>query len=181
MNSFLTTGLFVFTMKIFGFVDNIDTLRAVILIAGILLLIIEMFMPGFGVAGGIGVALLILGIFLTAKTALDVLVMFLILAVFVAIVLTVVLRSAKKGKLAKKLILNVASHKELGYTTSKDLSGLVGKTGKAITTLRPAGTGDFEGIRLDIVTDGGYIEKDAEIKIISVNGSRIVVAPVEKQ
>lgn len=181
MISVLMTGLFVSTISIFGFVDNIDTLRAIILIVGILFLFIEMFTPGFGVAGGIGVVLLVIGILMTAKTALDFLIMFLILAFLVAIVLAIILRSAKKGKLAKKLVLNMASKKEMGYTTSTDLSGLVGKTGKAITTLRPAGAGDFDGVRIDIVTDGGYIEKDVEIKIISVNGSRIVVAPVEKQ
>lgn len=177
MEMFLSLVQHEFYMGVFSFFEQIELLQAVILISGILLLFIEMFLPGFGVAGGAGIVLLIIGIFLTARTPFEAFIMFLILFVLIAIVSAVVLRSAAKGKLAKKLILNLTSRQELGYTSSNDSTQMTGKTGISITSLRPAGTGEFDGKRMDIVTEGGYIEKGTAIKIISVNGSRIVVEP----
>jgi len=55
----------------------------------------------------------------------------------------------------------------------------VGQEGVALTVLRPAGTGEFAGRRLDIVTDGDFIERGTKIKIIRTEGRRIVVEPVE--
>jgi len=36
---------------------------------------------------------------------------------------------------------------------------MVGKTGVALTSLRPAGMGEFEGVRRDVVSEGGFIDK----------------------
>lgn len=162
-------------MGLFSFIKNIETLQATLFIVGILLLIAEMFVPGFGVAGISGVVLLVIGIVLTARTPFEAFIMVIILIILIAIVISVVLRSATKGKLAKKLILNLTSKQELGYSASKDSTDMVGKTGTAVTTLRPAGIGEFDGVRLDIVTEGGFIDSNTKIKIIRVNGSRIVV------
>jgi membrane-bound ClpP family serine protease len=169
---------FASAVDIFSFVDQIETLQAVIFIAGLLLLIAEMFMPGFGVAGISGLVLIVIGILLTASTPFEALIMFLIFFLLAGIVLAIVLRSASKGRLNKKLVLHLSSQQELGYSASKDLTELVGKTGTAVTTLRPSGTGDIEGTRYDVVTEGSYIEKDTRIKVKQVNGNRIVVEPV---
>ncbi|MHB1453758.1 MAG: NfeD family protein [Saccharofermentanales bacterium] len=170
---------FAFAVDIFSFVDQIEALQAAIFLAGLLLLVAEMFMPGFGVAGISGLVLIVIGILLTASTPFEALVMFLILFLLVGIVLAIVLRSASKGRLSRKLILHLSSQQELGYSASKDLTDLTGKTGIAVTTLRPSGTGDFEGTRYDVVAEGSYIEKETRIRVRQVNGNRIVVEPVE--
>lgn len=165
----------------FSFFQQIETIQAIILIAGLVLLIIEIFAPGFGIAGGTGIALLILGIILTASTPLEALIMFLIMLVLVAVVLAIVLRSAKKGRLARTLVLQSAARKEEGYSTSNDPSSLIGRIGVATTHLRPSGSGNFEGLRLDVVSDGSYIDKGSRIIIIKAYGSRIVVEPAEEE
>ncbi|MHB8964020.1 MAG: NfeD family protein [Saccharofermentanales bacterium] len=170
---------FACAVEIFSFIDQIEALQAAIFIAGLLLLIAEMFMPGFGVAGISGLVLIVVGILLTASTPFEALVMFIIFFLLAGIVLAIVIRSASKGRLNKKLVLHLSSQQELGYSSSKDLTDLIGKTGTAVTTLRPSGTGDFEGTRYDVVTEGSYIEKDTRIKVRQVNGSRIVVEAVE--
>ena len=43
--------------------------------------------------------------------------------------------------------------------------------------LRPAGIGDFDGVRLNVVTEGGFIEQGTRIEIVRVEGGRIVVRP----
>ena len=41
--------------------------------------------------------------------------------------------------------------------------------------LRPSGIGEFEGVRLNVVTEGEFLEADSDIQIVSVEGRRIVV------
>ena len=79
---------------IFSFVEAIDTLQAIILILGLVLLVVEVFVPGFGIAGGTGLLLLILGIILTARNAFEAFMMVLVLLVILAIFLTIILRLA---------------------------------------------------------------------------------------
>ena len=55
---------------------------------------------------------------------------------------------------------------------------LAGHTGTAVTLLRPAGTAEIDGRRCDVVSNGGYIEAGARIRVIQIEGSRIVVEAV---
>ena len=52
---------------------------------------------------------------------------------------------------------------------------LVSKKGETLSVLRPAGIGDFDGVRLNVVTEGGFIDKGQPVEIVRVEGSRIVV------
>jgi membrane-bound serine protease (ClpP class) len=52
---------------------------------------------------------------------------------------------------------------------------LLGCTGFAITSLRPAGTAEINGKRVDVVSEGTYIEKGQEIRVIGIEGMRVVV------
>jgi membrane-bound ClpP family serine protease len=165
-------------LSAFSFLGNIGTLQAVLFIVGLLLLIAEAFHPGFGVAGVSGLVLVIVGIFLTGKTPTDYLIMFFILIVFVVVLVLLVLRSAKKGKL-KKLILHSAASQADGFSSTADYSSLVGAEGIALTVLRPAGTADFNGQRLDVVTDGEFFAKGSRIKITRTEGRRIVVIKID--
>jgi len=60
----------------------------------------------------------------------------------------------------------------------KVVHDLVGKEGKAITVLRPAGTAQFGERSIDVVTDGKYVEADTVVKVLKVEGSIVVVEPV---
>lgn len=165
-------------MYIFSFLDGIQIYQIVILLLGLILLIIEMFTPGFGAAGGLGLVLLVAGIILTASTPFEALVMIVILLVILGVALTVILHSAAKGKLSRTLILKDSLNKESGYIGTEDLEYFVGKEGVTLTVLRPSGTAEFDGIRLDVVSDGEYIPKNSKIKIIQVTGRRIVVKKI---
>ncbi len=165
-------------LGLFSFVDNIDTLSATLFVIGLLLLTVEMFVPGFGIVGGAGLIMVVIGIVLTAETVLEAVVMIVILLLIVALAIFFVLRSAKKGKLSKKLVLWSSARRENGFSATADNSALVGKEGVAITVLRPAGTGEFDGQRLDVVTEGAFIEQGTRILIIRTEGRRIIVKPV---
>jgi membrane-bound serine protease (ClpP class) len=51
----------------------------------------------------------------------------------------------------------------------------LGKRGVAATTLRPAGIARIEGARVDVVTDGEYVEAGEPVEVTRVDGNRIVV------
>jgi membrane-bound serine protease (ClpP class) len=55
---------------------------------------------------------------------------------------------------------------------------LLHQTGEAYTQLRPSGTAIIHGKRVDVVTEGGLIEKGTPIKVIGIEGLRVVVRPL---
>ncbi len=168
-------------MGIFSFLGNIELLQGILLLLGLLFLLAEIFIPGFGIMGIMGIILFVVGIILTASTFVEALVMFLILLLVLAIVIILVVRSASKGRLSRTLVLNDSLSKEKGFSAVEDMKIFLGKEGKAITMLRPAGIGQFDGVRLDVVTDGEFIEENSDIKIMEVVGRRIVVEVIESK
>ena len=151
-------------------------------LAGIALLIVEAFIPGFGAAGISGMAAGLGAIVLTwinhgAVKALGLTVVFLAI---LAIVVTMSLRSAAKGRLSKsRIVLNESESNNDGYTAADDLQVFVGKEGKAVTKLRPVGSADFDGVRLNVVSDGEFIEAGTVVRVVRTEGSRVLVKPVE--
>jgi membrane-bound serine protease (ClpP class) len=57
------------------------------------------------------------------------------------------------------------------------LEALVGKEGVAVTPLRPSGTATIEGERINVVTEGGFVERNSKIVVVEVEGNRVVVHP----
>jgi membrane-bound ClpP family serine protease len=162
-------------MDIVGMFAGIGWIAALCLLFGVLLAIFEMFVPGFGIPGIVGVVLLTLGISLTARTVVEGLFLVLIILAVLGIGLIILLRSATKGRLAKTFVLNDSLNKEAGFSGTDDLSGFLGKEGVAHTVLRPAGVADFGEVKLDVVTEAEYLAKGAKVKVIKVEGRRIVV------
>ena len=166
-------------MDFFNFAAQVSPFAATCFIAGILLLLFEMIHPGFGVPGITGIALLFLGVFLSARTWTEVLALTLIILGFIGLALSFILNSAKSGYLSKKLILQQQSVKESGYVAVSDQSDLLGKEGIAITVLRPSGKADFDGRSVDVVTEGEFIPEKTKIRVMKVEGSRVIVRAVE--
>lgn len=146
----------------------------ILLIVGFCLVVVEMYVPGFGFPGIAGGICLITGIALYAKTDVVAwLVMTVIIVALLCVALSVSIRSAAKGRLAKsRLVLNEVSTNEVN---ENDLSYYVGKIGQATTALRPTGIGEFEGVRLNVLSDGEYISEGEQVIVERVEGNRIFV------
>ena len=56
-----------------------------------------------------------------------------------------------------------------------DFTDLINQTGMAYTDLRPSGKATIGDHRLNVVTEGSFIEKDNSVKVIAVEGNRVVV------
>lgn len=158
--------------------SGLGWIAAICLLAGLVCVIIEMFHPGFGVPGILGSVLLLIGVILYAKTLIQALIMIIIILAILGVALTIVLQSASKGHLARHLVLHDSLDESEGFSNPGDLEYFVGSEGVTLTVLRPAGTADFEGVKLDVVSEGDFIPKDTTVKIIKVEGHRIVVKQI---
>jgi len=143
-------------------------------------LVFEIFCPGFGVPGIAGIILLVVGVVLTAKSMFEAIIMIIILLALIGIALVLVLHSASKGRLSRTMILSEVLDSESGYKISDDFTEYLGKEGISLTPLRPAGIAMFDGVKLDVVTEGEFIAKNKRVKVIKVTGRRIVVREINK-
>lgn len=162
-------------MPFYELLSNVTVWSVVLFIVGIVLLVIELHIPGFGIFGVLGIIVLIVDVFITAKTLTQGLLMIAVLFVIVVVLMAVLASIASKGRLPKGLTLKESTSAELGFSGVEDMKYLIGKTGITATVLRPVGNVDFDGVRLDVVTRGEYLEKDTPVDVIEVEGNRIVV------
>lgn len=153
---------------------NITMASGILLILGLILVIVEMCIPGFGVPGISGAILLIIGIILTAESAAQALILGTIILVILSVVLGVVIYLVSKGKL-KGIILKDKLDKVSGYSSTENLDYFLGKEGITLTVLRPSGTADFDGEKLDVVSECEYLEKGTSIKVIKIDGRKVLV------
>ena len=145
---------------------------------GVLLIIAEFFLP-FCISGILGAAAIIFSIILAGGDIMEMSIAVLI-ALTVALVGMVIIMKffGKKLKVFNKMILSDATTTEQGYVSNQNRVDLIGKVAVTMTQLRPAGTIRIENERIDVVSDGSFIEKDKDVIIIKVEGSRIVVREV---
>lgn len=152
-----------------------------LILIGIALLAVEVFViPGFGVSGILGIASLITGIFLVTDSLLEGL-MFTVGALTVlGIMIYLSFRLPRTRRLWKRFSLSTRQTAKEGYVAPKPQYEMyLGQVGISLTQLRPAGIGSFDGVKLDVVTEGGFIGLGTAIKIIGVEGTRIIVREVK--
>ena len=145
---------------------------------GILMFIVEMFTPGFGVAGGLGIlsfaAIIVMQFLGNSVTAA--LIVTAILVLLLAIIIVVFIRSFQKGAISRsKLINTTAVEGESSPVNREKGLDLVGKTGVAVTALRPAGIAEIDGVRRNVSTYGNFIEAGKEVTVAAVEGLNVFV------
>jgi membrane-bound serine protease (ClpP class) len=136
---------------------------------------VELFLPGgvFGVLGVIAFAASIFfGFYYYHAAGIWIAVLELFLATALILYALRTFRTSYAGKL---LILKRNLNKEEGYSGTDSLEKFVGKEGVCLTHLRPAGVAVVDSTRLDVVSDGTFIEKGKKIRVVEVEGNRVVV------
>jgi membrane-bound serine protease (ClpP class) len=157
----------------------------VLLVAtGLVLLAIELFVtPGFGIIGVLGIAAMISGLGLSLVgagatwtvivTAIGRVAGSLLLAIAASLV---VLRFLPRLPVGRRLILHTELGAREGFASAPESDrAWLGKRGTTASPLRPAGIADIEGERVDVVSDGEFIDRGEPIAVVRVDGNRIVV------
>lgn len=155
--------------------DTLMLLGIVLLIAGFILVGIEMVLPGFSAPGISGIICLIAGVFVLADSVMEAAIITIVVLAVLGILMAVILNLLSRGKIKTPIVLEEEQRKTEGYLSSNDLNYLLGRQGTAATDLRPTGVGVFDDVKIDVISQGSYIFKDTEITIIKVEGSKLVV------
>lgn len=172
-----TMGLIALVLFFYGhIIAGLAGMEAIVLlILGIGLIITEFFVTG-GILGLLGVGSIIGSLFLSGYD-IGHMSLSIAIAFVVAVVAAVVLfRSIglEKG-IFRRIVLQDRTSTELGYVSSVSRMELMGLEGVTVTPLRPAGTALLDGERIDVVSEGGFIEENKRVKVVNVEGMRVVV------
>ncbi len=146
---------------------------AVLLGAGLLLLGAEIFVPG-GILGAFG-GLLLLGAIIAGFPAFPGYGHFVAIGILflVGIAIALWIKFFPHSRVGQAMTV---SQDESDFSAVQDgLDNLVGAQGEAKSNLRPAGFAMINGHRVDVVTQGGMIDKGATITVVEVEGNRVVV------
>lgn len=167
--------LFFFGHYIAGFAGMESIL---LFLAGLVLISIEIFMPGFGIFGLLGIGAIICSMLLASFSTTKMIIAILIAVIVAAVGSFVMFKFFGNRGPLKKLVLTNATTTEEGYVANVNREDLIGKIGTALTPLRPSGTALIGNERLDVVTEGSYIDKEQKIQVVQTSGLKIVVREV---
>lgn len=160
----------------------------ILLLAGLSLIAVEIFVvPGFGIAGIVGIGLVASSVFLaligSLRTWEDITRASAVTAAAVLIVAATIyalLRHLPAGGRFAGVLLDTTMTRSGGYVAGDARDDLVGAVGTALTDLRPAGTARFGSERLDVVSEGEFVSKGAEVRVVRAEPYRLVVLPTDE-
>lgn len=158
------------------FSGNSNFIAPTVFILGIILLGVEIFLiPGFGVTGILGIIGIVAGVFISFgihNIAVASLVLFVSLLIDILLIILIARFMSKSNDFKNKITLDMDTS---GYHSSISYDDLLGKYGTAETFFRPAGYIVIDGKRYDAVSEGEFIDKGSSLKVVLVEGNRIVV------
>lgn len=181
---------FVLFFWAYSYVGEFTTLAVLLFVLGLIMIGVEIFViPGFTFVGLTGILLVIgsLGLVTLDRwpatshewqslgVTLGTFGLSMVAAVIGAIVATYYLPSIPY---ANRMILAPPSEESAFEKQKQPPARLLGAIGVSVTTLRPAGKGQFGDDFLDVIAEGDYVEPGKRLQIIEIEGNRIVVKEI---
>lgn len=153
--------------------DNL--LLYLVFVLGIVLLVIELYVPDFGIIGLIGFIAMVIALYFRIGDTVDLLLMGLASLAVAVIVVVALLKMGKQLNISPMFILETSMNKESGYSSERDLSFLKDQVGVAVTDLRPVGRAKFDDKIYDVISAEEMIPHQASIYVERVQGSKVYV------
>ncbi len=147
-------------------------LAIALLLIGLVLMFFEVLLPGM-VLGACAILSLIASVAL-AYANTDYGTVFLIITLVSLVVFTIGFVCWFPNSYMGRKLTSTTAVGDLGI----DLSGLNNQTGTAYTDLRPSGKATIGDQRIDVVTEGTMIDKDTPVRVVDVEGNRVVVREI---
>ncbi len=172
MRPFIKDVIFNYNFRHFKLIMSTSGIITLFII-GLTAITIELFIPGaiIGICGAGCVIISIIFAFLYVSNLMG----YILLGIGICFIPVFFITWYKL--LTKTFAVNAS---EEGFSSARDkLDGLLSAEGFAITTLRPSGTANINGDKIDVISEGEMILKNTKIKVTDVKGNRIVVKPVK--
>lgn len=163
--------------------DPTLSLAYVLIGAGFLLMIAELFLPSGGVLSVLSAAGIIIGVVLAFSYRPQV-GMWTLLGVIFALpfFIKALLHYWPKMPIGRQMFLQAPDANDTLAATPEnvELEQLRGQIGRTLSALRPAGVAEFGGRRIDCMTEGSMVDKDKVVRCVDVRAGKVVVRPVER-
>ncbi|WP_414053577.1 NfeD family protein [Macrococcus equi] len=158
--------------------NQMEALSIILFLGGVTLVVLELFVVG-AILGIIGTGCIITSFLLIGDNVTK-MCFFIAICFIIAIIEWVILVKVMKKNipLFSKVVLHESTNKESGYTSHDDRSYLLDQTATTLTELRPSGIIIHDGKRVDAVSEGAFIKRDRNVRIIEVEGTRVVVREI---
>lgn len=149
---------------------------------GVVLLVIECFVPGFGFFGISGIVCLVGAIIANAvliKSIAQTLFLIALLLVFIFLLFLIFIRSARFGLISKTPLVEKKTAVPKDYVEKDEAKKLLGQRGVAITPFTPSGKFMIDDKVYEGITRGEPLDKNDVVKVSEVEGNKVIVEKVE--
>lgn len=153
----------------------------ILLLIGASLILVEAFIPGFGVFGISGIIILILGIIFVSPSIYYAIAIISIIFAVLAIIVALISKKIPKGSLYRTLFLRTNLTDEEGFLSSKENNNHIGEIMTVDTFLRPSGKVKKEDSVYDAISEGEFIEKGEKVKVVGNKGYILLVKRADNQ
>jgi membrane-bound serine protease (ClpP class) len=165
--------------------ETSQLILAVVLIAvGLVLLVADVFLPSAGLLSIGGLVLIVAGVAVPFYYGDHSTGLLSLVAVFILVpaAVSIAFHLMPRTPLGRRMILPTGGADDATVATmpvNLELEQLRGRIGKAVSPLRPAGVVDFDGRRIDCLTEGMMVDPGTWVRCIDVKAARVVVRPVD--
>jgi membrane-bound serine protease (ClpP class) len=153
----------------------VDLYQIAIFLVGILCIIVEMLLPTVGLLAGVGVAALLYSLLLALGGDVDAMTALGAALILAVVIFVLIVKKLPSSRLWYKVVLHDRSTSQRGFVSAETRRELIGREGTVLTELRPAGSVQLGEQVVDVVSEGAFVAKGERVKVIAVNGARVVV------
>lgn len=154
---------------------NSNWTSLILFIVGLGLLIIEGIVPGFGLPGIGGIIFVLVGTVLAMQDMTTAIFSLSIAIIITTLVAIVMVKHGYRSKFLNRIVLSNKLNSDRGYLSTNTMSILMDKEGTSLSELRPSGFILIDGEKYDALAETGYIPENTNVKVVKVEGSKIIV------
>lgn len=170
--SIIAFGLFFTGNMVTG---NADWVSLLLFCLGAVLIVVEILLPGFGLPGIAGIVFLLIGLVTSMANVETGLVSLSVAVIISSLVGFFLVKHGLTSPIMKDVVLTKSIETGSDGENNSNMFSLMGKQGVTLTVLRPSGTAEIDGKRYDVLTEGEFIQKNADVEVLRVVGSKIFV------
>ena len=153
----------------------------VIYLLGAILIVVEIFVPAHGMLAVVGLAVLGYAVVQTfVLSQIAGLVALIALAILLPTLAIIAVKTWHRTFIGRRISPPNPVLTDEDRLPIESLQGLMGKTGRALTLLRPVGTCEFDGQRVECMSEYGMIDKDTEVEAVGLVDRTVSVRPVSR-